>query len=405
MRKIKSEPAHFAYIDALRGYAFLLVLLAHSASSVGEFNGNLFITYAGVCGVQLFFIISAFTLCNSLNARQESDRYPVLSFYIRRLFRIAPLFWIAMAFYWLVPGVAPAYWLQACAPPGGVSWEDFVLTGLFVNGWHPYTLSSIVPGGWSIAVEMNFYIIFPLLFCYLATTGRVVTAFLVTSCAIVFEPLLFFYLGIYRDTAPVAYYFFISHGLIAELPVFLLGIVLYQILLRRPSFHKNLLWSFCLLLVSVLAFCLLIPLNIELDATRFPFHILLSMALAGGVFALSGGRLTWLTNPVICYIGKISYSCYLVHFAALTLTLKIFGETLSPENRRLDFHDQWDNGVLFVLVLLIALIVTIGLSTLTLHWIENPGIDLGKKLIRYANRNFSPKRSEPILATLPGAEN
>ena len=47
--------------------------------------------------------------------------------------------------------------------PNGVEWYYVPLTALFLNGYHPEMVTSVVPGGWSIVVEMTFYLVLPLL--------------------------------------------------------------------------------------------------------------------------------------------------------------------------------------------------------------------------------------------------
>ena len=47
-------------------------------------------------GVELFFVVSALTLCLSSAARSNREALPTLNFYIRRFFRIAPMFYIAI---------------------------------------------------------------------------------------------------------------------------------------------------------------------------------------------------------------------------------------------------------------------------------------------------------------------
>lgn len=57
------------------------------------------------------------------------------------------MFWLAIPFFLLLNGKAPA-------------WEVATIA-LFVHGFHPQSINSVVPGGWSIAVEMTFYAVFP----------------------------------------------------------------------------------------------------------------------------------------------------------------------------------------------------------------------------------------------------
>jgi len=84
-----AEPNHYAYIDALRGYAVLAVVATH----VQDLTPDLpFVVKRladfGSMGVLLFFVVSAFTLSASWTRRNDG----AVAFYIRRLFRIAPAF-------------------------------------------------------------------------------------------------------------------------------------------------------------------------------------------------------------------------------------------------------------------------------------------------------------------------
>jgi len=146
-------------LDLLRGLAITLVVLAHCSHTTRSIIPGLqaFFWNYGELGVQLFFIVSGYTMM--LTFGDKVDVETTQSFYIRRAFRIAPLFWIAIVFYVLAP-VAPDTKIWA---PNGVGITDIVLTFLFLQWCSPTAFNSVVPGGWSIAVEMQFYLLFPLL--------------------------------------------------------------------------------------------------------------------------------------------------------------------------------------------------------------------------------------------------
>ena len=76
------EPHHFAYIDAVRGLAFLGVLSVHCAAACGRFPFSDLAGQGGY-GVQFFFLASAITLCNSMASRREG-RFELANFYLRR---------------------------------------------------------------------------------------------------------------------------------------------------------------------------------------------------------------------------------------------------------------------------------------------------------------------------------
>lgn len=136
----------FIYFDLSRFLAIIGVIAAH----VGGISQNFFflnrsITGLGRFGVQLFFVVSGATIYMTYTkALNDSDRV-VLKFYIKRFFRIIPLF-IFMAFlYSFLDGVS---FMKSLIP-----W----------SGLDPMNYNNI-EGGWSIWNEMYFYLIFPAYF-------------------------------------------------------------------------------------------------------------------------------------------------------------------------------------------------------------------------------------------------
>jgi exopolysaccharide production protein ExoZ len=146
-------------LDTLRGVAILLVVVVHCAQVATSIVPGLqsFAIHYGELGVQLFFIVSAYTMMLTFGDRV--DLAAAGSFYIRRVFRIVPLFWIAiLAYVLLTRGEGFKLWA-----PGGINVRDVVLTFFFLQSSSVTAFNSVVPGGWSIAVEMQFYLLFPLI--------------------------------------------------------------------------------------------------------------------------------------------------------------------------------------------------------------------------------------------------
>lgn len=111
------QPNHFGFIDALRGYAILLVMAVHSSQiSTAWIGTGKQIVDQGARGVQLFFVASALTLIMSWQTRRDG----VLAFYARRFFRIAPMFWLGIVFFVWLDGFGPRYFA-----PNGISGFDF----------------------------------------------------------------------------------------------------------------------------------------------------------------------------------------------------------------------------------------------------------------------------------------
>ena len=134
----EETPRRLHWIDALRGYAILLVMFTHLDLFAG----------ASV-GVQLFFVTSAIALMFSRSAHRETS---VIPFFIRRFFRIAPMFWAAIPVFYvlhLLTGVAPADAAQIVSAVTFTHWVKLQ--------WN----NAAVPGSWSIACEVIFYLFFP----------------------------------------------------------------------------------------------------------------------------------------------------------------------------------------------------------------------------------------------------
>ena len=146
------EPSRLPSLDLLRGLSILGVIAVHTAAAIPTGIGSLdSVLAAGRFGVQLFFFVSAYTMCYMWQKRQ-GEATPVRNFYLRRFLRIAPLFWLAIAFYFALSKQTLA-----------ASWTQLLLSSSFLHGFFPQAINAIVPGGWSIAVEMSFYAFFPLL--------------------------------------------------------------------------------------------------------------------------------------------------------------------------------------------------------------------------------------------------
>jgi len=223
-----NDPAKYDYIDALRGYAILLVIIVHVGAAFPELPWPVKrFTNLGWYGVQLFFVVSSLTLAMSWHARNESLR--TAKFMIRRFFRIAPMYYAATAYYLIV------------RPPGDAfSPAQIIASTLFVHGWSPGVLPTtddgwtVVPGSWSVAAEFGFYFLLPLLVTLASSLGRAAVA-LVASLVLAYiaNQIAFdIYIDTYGFKATDQFLFF---WLPNQLPVFLLGIGLYHVLRRADA--------------------------------------------------------------------------------------------------------------------------------------------------------------------------
>ena len=370
------EVRKYAFIDALRGYAILAVLLVHSSLSVAPANSILrSLMNNGARGVQLFFIASALTLCLSWHFRSVHEAYPVRNFFIRRFFRIAPLFYAAVIFYVMLYGFSPRYWA-----PNGIKWWFVPSTVLFLHGYHPETITSVVPGGWSIAVEMNFYLLLPFLLRRLRTIRASAIVLIVSLSAYKLSTLAITHLlsGPYPAHQQYLVSSFAFLSFFGQLPVFAIGILTYFVFvnvssLRRLVISANLLFLSLLVLLKLLTTFTIVRM--------LSHHIVMGAVFA--LFALTLGcfPVKLFVNRALALLGKISFGMYLTHFAVLELF------------KRLGLSTMFQNGdVPSILHYFCVVAVTAPLSYLLYITIERQGITYGKRLIDRLEQGAAQRR-------------
>lgn len=159
MRRIKE-------LDGLRGIAILLVIAWHycavqiqpeNSATLEILTRVLSVTWSGV---DLFFVLSGFLIVGILVDAKGSPTY-FKTFYIRRMCRIFPLYYLMVALYILLPktGLPANEWLFARELPllsyATLTQNFFMHSGGFGSNWLGVT--------WSLAVEEQFYLIIPIL--------------------------------------------------------------------------------------------------------------------------------------------------------------------------------------------------------------------------------------------------
>lgn len=372
-----SSIKRYAYIDALRGYAILAVVLTHSTWVSPTADIISIIAGQGARGVQLFFIASALTIFLSMESRNGAEKQPLMSFFIRRFFRIAPLFYVWMVIYLLQRGLAPQFWA-----PNGIRGWDILITAIFLNGWHPETINSVVPGGWSIAVEMTFYLCVPYLFRKLQTINSTAAALLGSIILSRISAFVIVHLlqPLYPESQKYIVGPFSSLWFFSQLPVFLLGILLYHLVKKYPAQDK----TTGMLFFGVSVFLMAAFLTTETFFNLLPEHFLYGLAFLFLGLALHFWPNALFVNRPITLIGKLSFSIYSVHFLVIDLL----------RNWLVTSGIVLEGNLGFTLAYLLVLVISIGISWVTYHLIEIPGINLGKRIIERLS-SVAPASSSP----------
>ena len=359
---------HLDYIDALRGYAILGVIAVHTSQSVPQLEWPLrLLADQGARGVQLFFVVSALTLMLSWNERGDG----VLPFYVRRLFRIVPMFWLAMVLFVAVQasGLPITYW-----PPLSISWSSVLATATFTFGLHPQTIRSLVPGGWSIADEMTFYLLLPLLVVALRSWTATALAIVAAVCLSMLLAALALYGWFYPDLDRGLVEQFVFASFPNQFPAFLAGILVFHLLRAFPGAPSRAALQLGLIVsiaaMAAIPFIAMAPHSRLMHATYLmPIVYTVPFALCTWCLAKGGGRV--MANQAIRYVGKVSYSAFFLHF--LVLGLLVY---LGPYP-----HGTSVPGWLqFATLLALAVVLTIAVSSVTFRLVEAPMIRVGRQL-------------------------
>ena len=343
------------FIDSLRGWAILGVIAVHTLQVSGNINSNnIIITIAknGGLGVWLFFIVSAFTIFMTLDKKRNLPKKKVVTdFFIKRILRIAPMYYLAIIYYTCL-----GLFFYNRIPV-----LDIITNIFFVHGFSPQTINNLVPGGWSITVEMTFYGIVPFILYKIKNLNQ---AFLFLNIAFIIRvSAIIITAKIIDENALNTEY--ISLFFPAQLPVFSMGIILYFIVIKQESI-KDISKSSYILLSILSIISIFLPKNL--------FHqnyILFSYLFFGIAVLMSKKRILLLDNKFFQMVGRISYSLFIIHFIVIFWLVKF--------NLNILYHDS--PTINFLLFFLLTVSISSAISYITYELIEKQFQNIGKKII------------------------
>jgi len=354
-----NEVSHLRGIDALRAVAAMLVVFYHMVLLPNmqiPVYLNVVKHHFGV-GVPLFYALSGFVLAygylDKLNERSQ-----VLKFYLRRFFRIAPLFY-SMLIVWLV-----ASRIKWGTFPG--SFHDLVLNASLLFGLVPGKHESIVWAGWSIGVEVLFYLLFPVV----AVLARSLRSGVLALALAILVSSSFFTVASSLDIGSYAYMNIITH-----LPNFLCGVLAFLIW-RHLGFRRSAWQGSILLVLSLLGMLAVIYVPSAYRVLMLASGVRLDLYIWGLLFIGLILSLCMFPNRIIVNqfsigMGRDSFSLYLWHPLIIVMLVDFYAW----------IGGRLGGGVLNFLACALVTVCAIRLvSYYSFRLIETPGMKLGKRL-------------------------
>ena len=285
-------------LDAVRGVAILMVILHNQGSAFPSLHlERLFAN--GWMGVDLFFVLSGFLITGILVDTKQSDGY-VKNFYARRCLRIWPLYYALIVFMFvIVPRLRPAdaHTVFDKSSP----WWAYPLFLQNVLIPSPTNAAGPLAVTWSLAIEEQFYLVWPWVIRYGSPAQVRRLALLVIGLS----PALRLYLS-FHDVNLYTNVFCRLDGLMAG--------ALLALVVRSDAFLPG-----RFVRPAWMALVVAVPLAFATEAVnaRWIVFSLSAAASAAFVYLALFSSHTWLqaalTNRFLVYTGTISYGLYLLH--------------------------------------------------------------------------------------------
>ena len=297
MTDLKTSPSRKKWIDAAKGIAILMVIMVHLSQCLPNLWRPAKVAASfGAMGVQLFFIMSAYSLCQTWR-RPKS----YASYLIRKYRRLLPWYCVGIIVYAL-------YWFVK----GGDELENFtpgniVANVLLINALIPSAQNSIVPGGWSISCIALFAFAYP----------AVAESDVRRKLQVLFG---FGLVGVVVSAVGYCFFrwdrFFTYCSPLNQGVIFAVGVAFWHL---KPTILRGR-GRICAI-ISIACF-LLAACAVIFDREHAILYRQILMAVSFALVLPSLERVENLVPRPLLWLGRHSYEIFILHFAGIWLLLK-----------------------------------------------------------------------------------
>ncbi|RVU01506.1 acyltransferase [Mucilaginibacter limnophilus] len=271
-------------LDAFRGIAAVMVVCFHYVMNT-EFGHSIF--KVGVTGVDLFYLISGYVIFMTVEGRENWK-----NFIVSRFSRLYPPFWSALLF-------TSALYL--------IFKKDTLTPVMFIGNLtmipHILGIEEIDHSYWSLAVEVVFYVL--ILIALLTKQIKNIEKWSAVGLVLL---VLFHFVSPLLHVEGLLFKISYRIEFLNQAPLFIAGIIFYKMHHERPTLYRHL-----LVLCSFVLACFMHPKGRALQHISFTEHTIMLMIYFAMFYLFIYGLIGWIANTGTLFLGKISYSLYLIH--------------------------------------------------------------------------------------------
>ncbi|RYE53127.1 MAG: acyltransferase [Sphingobacteriales bacterium] len=314
-----SSSVYFRNLNALRFIGAFMVIIHHLEQFKSLYNhphafGNTITHSLGKVGVILFFVLSGFLITYLLlQERKLNGSVNIKAFYLRRVFRIWPLYYLIVISAFFIFPFVPLFQVPGMAP--SLSHESFLPQLLFTILLLPNfaAMYGAIPGAnqlWSIGVEEQFYLFWPHLFRW---KNKIV-------CFLICGYLAFVYVILPLLPGVRVVYWTITIVNKLNITNMAIGGLFAIIFFDKNEMLLKILYHKLVQVGAIIASIALLPVGLT------PFNYAIYPVILGIVIlnlATNPKTIVNLENKVTNYLGQISYGLYMYHSLIIIITLNI----------------------------------------------------------------------------------
>lgn len=349
----KNEKIIISGLESIRGIAACLIVCFH-VWALCEFAGNSSILDRIVSNfdsfVRMFFLLSGFALLCGYEKNLLNGEVSLRNFYIKRFFKIAPVFYLAMILQLII-----SYFFQKQV----YSIMSVIMSATFLSGFLPANQELIVWASWAIAIEFIFYLIFPLFVLIVKNKYSLIISFIL-SLIITYN-----YNNLIGSGVPSSHI-----NILRYLSYFFMGGILYKGVPIICKIRKVKLKYVVDIIFLIIATILGIVFT-KLFSRDVGMLIGFSLIICGAIYGYSG----LIENKFTKFLGSISYSTYLLHM----IIIQILNKFEIIKIIRISISNIY---LSYITVAMFILIATCIISYFTTRYVEHYWVEIGKKYLK-----------------------